>query len=113
MGCRCELGRKQLYISNFKRNIKNWLRILNDPVNNILQMTYQENINQGLTWTRNLQNILIYHGLGDIWEFAHLNKIEQPSRTPTVNTIFQRVVDISVQNTLSTLQKQPKMRTYF
>ena len=75
-------------------------------------MTYQENINQGLTWTRNLQNILIYHGLGDIWEFAHLNKIEQPSRTPTVNTIFQRVVDISVQNTLSTLQNQPKMRTY-
>ena len=112
VGCRCELGRNQLYISNFKRNIKNWMRILHDPINDILEMTYKENMTQGLTWTKNLQNILTTHGLGDIWEYTHLNKLDHLSRTHTVNKIFQRVVDISVQNTLTTLQKQPKMRTY-
>ena len=52
IGCRCELGRKQLHILGFKTTIKNWLRVVNDPINSILKTIYVENLNQGLNWTR-------------------------------------------------------------
>ena len=40
VGCRCELGRKQLHISGFKTTIDNWFRIINDPINVILKTIY-------------------------------------------------------------------------
>ena len=35
VGCRCELGRQQLFITGFKATIKNWLRLEFDASNPI------------------------------------------------------------------------------
>ena len=112
IGCRCELGRKQLHILGFKTTIKNWLRVINDPINSILKTIYVENLNQGLNWTKNLKEIFMKHGLGDIWISTNSNSNEQPPPKQVVSYISQRIIDVSVQDTLSTLRNQSKMHTY-
>ena len=74
IGCRCELGRKQLHVIGFKVSIVNWFRMLNDPINVIFKTIYTENITSRLTWTQILKEIIVKHDLGDIWAISHNNR---------------------------------------
>ena len=72
---RCELERKQLHISGFK--VGNWVCIINDPINVIPKTIYTENVTNRLTWTQNLKEIIVKHGLGDIWAISHNNTVNE------------------------------------
>ena len=60
-----------------------------------------------------MKDIIVKHGLVDIWANFHNNTInEHPPRRQLLNYVYQRITDVSVQNTMSSLRNQPKMRTY-
>ena len=102
-----------MHIIGFKVAIGNWFLILNDAINVILKTIYTENITNRLTWTQNLKEIIVKHGLGDIWAISHNNiTTEQPSHRQLINYEYERITDVSVQNTMSSLRNQPKIRTY-
>ena len=58
-----------------------------------------------------MKNILVNHGMGDVWE-QHHNTENDIVNSSLVNTIHQRIIDCEQQNTIAELRKQPKMRTY-
>ena len=103
-----------MHILGFKLAIGNWFRILNDPINVILTTIYTGNITNRLTWTQILKDVFVKHGLDDIWAISHNNTTtEQPSHRQLSHYICQRITDVSIQNTMSSLRNQPSMRTYF
>ena len=111
VGCRCELGRQQLFITGFKTTIKNWLRLEFDARNPILRSTYEYIKNSDLvsSWTSQLRDILNKHGLGNLW---HTKDSNPSSRNRLSAIVHQRRIDCNNQKTLTTLQSQPKMRSY-
>ena len=111
VSCQCELGRKQLYISGFKVAIAYWFCILNDSVNVILKMIYAENITSRFIWRQNLKEIIVKHGLGDIWTICHNNTVkEHPPHRQPINCVHQRITDVSVQNTMTNLYHMRRNR---
>ena len=105
-----EMGRYPLYIDATKQCIKNWLRINNGEVNEILAcITDSQSSNVDYTWTSQIKQFLSKYGFGYLW-------LQKPNDKNSFKNILSKIVirlkDCTSQEFFSTLKSQSKLRTY-
>ena len=105
-----EMGRYPLYIDAAKQCIKNWLRINNGEVNEILAcITDSQSSNVDYTWTSRIKQFLSKYGFGYLW-------LQKPNDKNSFKNILSKIVirlkDCTSQEFFSTLKSQSKLRTY-
>ena len=106
-----EMGRYPLYIDAAKPCIKNWLRINNGEVNEILAcITNSQSSNVDYTWTSRIEQFLSKYGFG----YPLLQKPNDKNSFKNVlSKITIRLKDCTSQKFFSTLKSQSKLRTYW
>ena len=105
-----EIGRYPLYIDAAKQCIKNWFRINNGEVNEILAcITNRQSSNDDYTWTSWIKQFLSKYGFGYPW-------LQKPNDKNFFKNILSKIVkrleDCTSQEFFSTLKSQSKRRTY-
>ena len=105
-----EMGRYPLYIDATKQGIKNWLRINNGEVNEILAcITDSQSSNVDYTWTSRIEQFLSKYGFGCLW-------LQKPNDKNSFKNILSKIVirlkGFTSQEFFSTLKSQSKLRTY-
>ena len=119
IGVLLETGRIPMSIHAKKVCVKNWGRIVTCQCNNIVQMSYQNSVENNLVWSNSVKQELETNGLYNIYlnnnnnSSNNNNNDRSSKRKPIENIFFQRVVDIFHQNAFAEIRKNDsKLRTY-
>ena len=104
------MGRYPLYIDAAKRCIKNWLRINNGEVNEILAcITNSQSSSVDYTWTSQTKQFLSKYGFGYLW-------LQKPSDKNLFKNLLSKTMihlkDCTSQEFFSTLKSRSKLRTF-
>ena len=105
VGILLETGRIPLMAYALKNCIKNWSRIaIEKKCNPIIQKSYENMIENGIEWCKNIKLLLGNLGLNYIFDGCVSN--------PEV-VVYKRVTDVFLQNAFTEISKESsKLRTY-
>ena len=105
-----EMGRYPLHVNAAKQCIKNWLRINNGEVSEILAcVTNSQSSNDDYTWTSLIKQFLSKYGFGIS---GYKNQMTKNFFKNVFSKTMIHLKDCTSQEFSSTLKSQSKLKTY-